>query len=115
LVVITTTPFAACAPYCAAAEASLSTSTEAMSSGFRFGFCCRYMPSTTYSGVGLPRPICPRTITSAARPGSPEEAICTPGTRPRSASSTVATCCSWRSAPVTLDTASDTSRRCCVV
>jgi hypothetical protein len=47
-VVITTTPFDACAPYCAAAEASLSTSTEAMSSGLMFGFCCpTYIPSTT--------------------------------------------------------------------
>ncbi len=46
-VVITITPFDARDPYCAAAEASFSTSMDAMSSGSRFGFSSRYIPSTT--------------------------------------------------------------------
>jgi hypothetical protein len=54
-------------------------------------------------------------MTVLARPGSPEETMFTPATRPRSASSTVAT---WRSCSAsagTLVTASLTVRRFCVV
>jgi hypothetical protein len=110
-VVITTTPFDACAPYCAAAEASLRISTEAMSSGLRFGFCCpMYIPSTTYSGFGLLKPFCPRMTICAGRPGWPLAEIWTPGARPRSASSTVATFWSWMSLAATRVTAPDTSR-----
>ena len=112
---MTMTPLAACAPYCAAADASFSTSTDSMSSGLRLGFCPMYMPSTTYSGEAAFRNVWPRMMTCAGRPGSPVAAMSTPAACPRSASSSVATCwfwsCSWR----TLAVASDTSRRCCVV
>jgi hypothetical protein len=114
-VVMMITPLADCAPYCAAALASLSTWMLSTSSGFRLGFWRVYIPSTTYSGEVPPRKFCPRTITWLCWPGSPVDCTVTPAMRPRSASSSVPTCWSSICSALTSATASLTVARRCVV
>ena len=86
LVVTTITPLEPRLPYCAVAEASLSTSTVSKSFGLRLRKLAASIgiPSTIYNGSLPPETeLAPRICTRAALPGWPLFTVANkPGTRP---------------------------------